>query len=130
MATVVSPALAALLPPGVAAAVVRYEAATARYDELVARPVEDLSDAELDAIRAAEWAMDEAFNVLADAGQFRLTKPAEIAARYRVASRHCRRLATSGRLDFDELLCVQDEMAMCRCQLAGIGRLDLIEVAA
>jgi hypothetical protein len=45
-------------------------------------------------------------------------------ARYEAASRHCRRSAASG--DFDGCLAAQDEMRMCRCQLAAAGRLDLI----
>jgi hypothetical protein len=44
--------------------------------------------------------------------------------RYREASLRCRALAQAA--DFDGYLIVQDELAMCRCQLAAAGRLDLI----
>jgi hypothetical protein len=44
--------------------------------------------------------------------------------RYEAASEHCRALAEAG--DYDGCLAAQDEMAMCRCQLAAAGRLDLI----
>lgn len=50
------------------------------------------------------------------------------AARYLDAAEHCRALAASA--DFDGCLAAQDEMAMCRCQLARAGRLDLIGVAS
>lgn len=46
------------------------------------------------------------------------------AVRYLDAAEHCRALAASA--DFDGCLAAQDEMAMCRCQLAAAGRLDLI----
>lgn len=51
----------------------------------------------------------------------------DAAARYRTAAAHCRVLADAA--DFDGCLAAQDEMAMCRCQLAAAGRLDLIEAA-
>ena len=49
------------------------------------------------------------------------------AVRYRDAAELCSNLSLSG--DVDGCLAVQDEMAMCRCQLEQAGRLDLIEVA-
>jgi hypothetical protein len=58
---------------------------------------------------------------------YRTDVPVVALARYRAASEHCRALAESA--DFDGCLAAQDEMAMCRCQLAAAGRLDLIEVA-
>ena len=57
-----------------------------------------------------------------------LATPAEMAARYRSASEHCRRLAAAA--DFDGCLAAQDELAMCRCQLKAAGRLDLIGAAS
>ncbi|MFD5566621.1 hypothetical protein [Streptomyces cadmiisoli] len=50
--------------------------------------------------------------------------PELAAARYRSASAHCR--AASAVSDIDSCLALQDEMAMCHCQLAAAGRLDLI----
>jgi hypothetical protein len=46
------------------------------------------------------------------------------AVRYRDAAEHCQ--AASAAADFDGCLEAQDEMAMCLCQLADAGRLDLI----
>lgn len=48
--------------------------------------------------------------------------------RYRWAHVRCRHLSAKATTseDFGRLLRVQDEMAMCRCQLAAAGRLDLI----
>jgi hypothetical protein len=109
-------------------AVVRYEVAAARYDELEARPATSLSPAEFDAIGDAQQVIAESFGILAEAGRLDLIAPAETAARYRLAASHCRQLAESA--DYDGCLQAQDEMAMCRCQLAQAGRLDLIEVAA
>lgn len=59
---------------------------------------------------------------------FRTDIPVVAVARYQSASEHCRALAESA--DFDGCLAAQDEMAMCRCQLAAAGRLDLIGVAS
>ena len=59
---------------------------------------------------------------------YRTDIPVVAVARYEAASRHCRTLAESA--DFDGCLAAQDEMAMCRCQLANAGRLDLIEAAS
>jgi hypothetical protein len=50
------------------------------------------------------------------------------AVRYRDAAEHCQALAALS--DFDGCLAAQDEMRMCRCQLAAAGRLDLIGVAS
>lgn len=50
--------------------------------------------------------------------------PAEAASRYQRAAAHYRDLATHG--DYEGCEYVRDEMAMCRCQLAAAGRLDLI----
>jgi hypothetical protein len=58
---------------------------------------------------------------------YRTDLPVVAVARYEAASRHCRALAEAA--DFDGCLAAQDEMRMCRCQLADAGRLDLIEVA-
>jgi len=55
------------------------------------------------------------------------TTPLEAASRYQAAVVHYRALAANG--DYDGCLPVQDEMAMCRCQLQAAGRLDLIEAA-
>ncbi len=117
----------AFLPPHVADAASRYEIATARFDELQARPASELSPAEVDAYYAAQLTLSEAFCTLAEAKRLDLIEPAETAARYRWASVHCRRLVESE--DFEGCAEAQDEMAMCRCQLANVGRLDLIGVA-
>lgn len=117
----------AFLPLPLVRAVTRYEVATARYDELGARPASQLSPAEVDAFYAARDTLSEAFCTLAEAKRLDLIEPAETAARYRWASMHCRQLAEVA--DFDGCLAAQDEMRMCRCQLAAAGRLDLIGVA-
>ncbi|MFD1309833.1 hypothetical protein [Streptomyces kaempferi] len=49
------------------------------------------------------------------------------ATRYRAATARCRALAAAG--DYEGCEYVRDEMAMCRCQLADAGRLDLIGAA-
>ncbi|MGW4825460.1 hypothetical protein ACWEP4_42955 [Streptomyces sp. NPDC004227] len=61
-----------------------------------------------------------------------VTSAAEAASRYKTASADCRRRSATASTasDFDRLLCAQDEMAMCRCQLVKAGRLDLIEAAS
>lgn len=115
------------VPLDIVRAVAHYEAATARYDELVARPASGLSPAEVDALGFAQQTVAEALAILADHGRLDLIAPAEAAARYRQAASHCRRLVATA--DFDACADVQDEMAMCRCQLAKAGRLDLIEAA-
>jgi hypothetical protein len=114
----------AFLPLDIVRAVTRYEAAAFRYDELVARSASTLSPAEFDAIGQAQQAMADAFGALAEAGQTRLLAPLEVATRYRYASELCSSLSKAG--DVDGCLNLQDEMAMCRCQLAKAGRLDLI----
>lgn len=117
---------AALLPMPleIVRAVTRYEVAAFRYDELTARPASELAPVEVDAIRDAQQTMADTFGLLAKAGRTDLLAPLEVATRYRYASAHCRSLAKSA--DFDGCLAAQDEMAMCRCQLAAVGRLDLI----
>lgn len=126
----------ALLPLPLVQAVTRYETATARYDELVARPASTLSPAEFDAVGDAQQTLTDAFGVLAGAGRLDLIAPAEAAARYRQAAAHCRRLsmACTTRLDkggeFSDLVNslsdARDEMGHCVCQLEQAGRLDLI----
>jgi hypothetical protein len=116
------------VPLAVVRAVARYEVAAARYDELIAKPVGDLKPAEVDAIGDAQQVIAESFGVLAEASRLDLIAPAEAAARYRLAVSHYRQLVTAA--DYDGCLDAQDEMAMCRCQLAQVGRLDLIGVAA
>ena len=57
--------------------------------------------------------------------------PEAASARYQEASEHCRKLVTDpAGCDLKLWLEVQDEMAMCKCQLAKAGRLDLIGGAA
>lgn len=58
---------------------------------------------------------------------YRTDLPVVAVARYEAASRLCQALAAVA--DFDGCLAAQDEMRMCRCQLADAGRLDLIGVA-
>ena len=114
-----------------ARAATRYEVATARYDELIARPASSLSPREVDAVGEAQQAIAESLGTLADAGRLDLIAPAETAARYRQASAHCRELVSNPQgVDFKLWLCTQDEMAMCLCQLEKVGRLDLIEAAS
>lgn len=55
---------------------------------------------------------------------YRTDVPVVALARYQSASKQCRELAAAG--NYAACLTVQDEMAMCRCQLAKAGRLDLI----
>lgn len=117
----------ALAAPEIVRAVTRYEVATARYDELIAKPASALKPAEVDAFGDAQQVIAESLAVLAEASRLDLIAPAEAAARYRVAASHCRQLVEAA--DFDGCLEAQDEMAMCRCKLAAAGRLDLIEVA-
>ena len=109
-------------------AVARYETAALRYDELVARPASQLAPAEVDAIRDAQDTMTDTFGILAAAGQTSLLRPLETATRYRWASIHCSEMSATG--DVEGCLHAQDEMAMCRCQLADAGRLDLIGAGA
>jgi hypothetical protein len=54
--------------------------------------------------------------------------PAETASRYQRAAAHYRDLAECG--DYEGCEYVRDEMAMCLCQLAAAGRLDLIGAGA
>lgn len=124
--SVISPT--APLPPHVLRAVSRYEIASARFDELDARPASQLSPAEVDAYFEAQQTVADALGVLAEAKRLDLIEPAETAARYRWASVHCRRLAASA--DFEGRAEAQDEMRMCRCQLQSAGRLDLIGATA
>jgi hypothetical protein len=44
---------------------------------------------------------------------------ADTLTRFEAASAHYRRVATAPAVDFDSLLCAQDEVTMCRCQLAA-----------
>ena len=130
----------AFLPLDLLRAVTRYETATARYDELIARPASTLSPREFDAVGEAQQAIAESLGVLADAGRLDLIAPAETAARYRQASAHCRELskACSTKLEYGgefsdlyyALADARNEMGHCRCQLERAGRLDLIEVAS
>ena len=130
----------AFLPLALVRAVTRYEVATARYDELIARPVSSLSPAEFNAVGEAQQTIAESLGILADAGRLDLIAPAETAARYRQASAHCRDLskACSKKLEYggefsdvlDALADARDEMGHCLCQLEQAGRLDLIEAAS
>lgn len=117
----------AFLPLHIVRAVTRYETAALRYDELIARPASTLSPAEFDSIGAAQQTMANEFGVLAEAGRTDLLAPLETATRYRFAAAHYQELAASG--DYEGCEYVRDEMAMCRCQLAKAGRLDLIGCA-
>jgi hypothetical protein len=58
----------------VARAVTRFEIASARYDELIARPASILSPAEFDAVGEAQQTIAEAFAVLADHGRADLVR--------------------------------------------------------
>ena len=126
----------AFLPPAVVRAVTRYEIATARFDELAAKPASELKPAEVDAFRAAQQTIADAFGVLAEAKRLDLIGPAETATRYRQAVMHCRSLsmACTAKLDdgdefsqlFDALRDARDEIGHCLCQLRDAGRLDLV----
>jgi hypothetical protein len=52
---------------------------------------------------------------------------ADLLTRHRWASARCSRLSAAA--DYDGCLRLQDEMAMCRCQLAAAGMLHLVEVS-
>jgi len=56
---------------------------------------------------------------------------ADLLARHEWVSARCRRLSAAAKSgdDFKDLLAVQDELSMCRCQLAAAG-LDLIGAAS
>lgn len=120
-----SPAHTTPLPPAVTAAVTQYETATLRHDNLAAKP-QPLTAADLEAFLNAQGALHDAVAVLADHRRLDLTNPAETASRYRQAAAHCRRYSANA--DYDACADTQDEMAMCLCQLAAAGRLDLIGV--
>ncbi|MGW5426854.1 hypothetical protein ACWET9_06455 [Streptomyces sp. NPDC004059] len=62
----------ALAAPEIVRAVTRYEVATARYDELIAKPASDLKPVEVDAIGDAQQVIAESFGVLAEAGMHHL----------------------------------------------------------
>ncbi len=62
------------LPLDVVRAVTRYEIASARYDELIARPASSLSPAEFDAIGQAQQTIAESFAVLAGHGRTDLVR--------------------------------------------------------
>lgn len=112
------------MPLAVVRAVARYEAATARRDELAEKSVSQWTAAEFDSFTAVHDAIVESVLALGEAGRLDLIAPAEAASRYRYASRHCRKLAKCA--DFDGWLAAQDEMQMCLCQLEQAGRLDLV----
>lgn len=124
------------VPLDVVRAVARYEVATARFDELMARPASELSPAEVDAFGEAQQTIVDALGVLAEARRLDLIEPAETATRYRQASAHCRELskACSDKLAFggefsdvyNALADARNEMGHCRCQLEKAGRVDLI----
>jgi hypothetical protein len=112
------------LPLPIVRAVTRYEVATARFDELIARPASELKPAEVDAFGEAQQAIADAMAVLAEAGRLDLIAPAETATRYRQASAHYRDLAACG--DYEGCEYVRDEMRDCLCRLEAAGRLDLV----
>jgi hypothetical protein len=62
---------------------------------------------------------------------YRTDLPVVTVALLSNAMAECRRLSATATTaaDYDRLLCLQDEMAMCRCQLAAAGQLHLIEAA-
>ena len=59
---------------------------------------------------------------------YRTDVPVVAVARYQSAAAHCQHLAAQG--DYEGCAEAEDEMAMCRCQLATAGRLDLIGASA
>lgn len=63
---------------------------------------------------------------------YRADVPVAAVALLGAAATSCRRLSATAVSadDFDQLLCVQDELSMCRNLLAASGRLDLIEEVA
>ncbi|MFD6553741.1 hypothetical protein [Streptomyces sp. NPDC058398] len=122
-----TPPLLAPLPADIADVVSRYVSAAVRYDELSARPAPSLSPSEAAELRAAQPVIGEMFEALSAPGRRGLVVAAEVAVRYRAAAARYRRLAANG--DYDDCLPVQDEMTMCRCQLAKAGLLYLIERA-
>ncbi|MCM8552277.1 hypothetical protein [Streptomyces sp. STCH 565 A] len=119
----------------VARAVTRYEVATARYDELSARPVSTLSPAEATAFGDAQKTIDEALAELGKAGRLDLVGPARTASRYRKAAARVVELSTLALrdrmtgLDADDLVHAEDLMAAEKATLTAAGRLDLIEAS-
>lgn len=116
----------------VARAVTRYEVATARYDELAARPVSTLSPAEVTAFGDARQTIVEALGELGKAGRLDLIGPAQAASRYRQAAARAVELSTLALLDrmtgldADDLAHAEDLMAAEKATLTAAGRLDLI----
>ncbi|UPZ27682.1 hypothetical protein MUK60_07520 [Streptomyces sp. LRE541] len=117
-------------PAEIVAAVSRFEAAAARFDELVAKPFDSMTAAEVEAYTDSQQVMADAFAVLAEAGRTDLLAPLQTADRYRLTDEHRREMATHADTlcgsDFDRMLCDIDEMGHCRTVLAKAGRLDLI----
>lgn len=74
--TVINGTQVTVISLAVAEALTRYEVASARYDQLIARPVFDLSPAEFDAMGDALQTMAESLRVLADAGMQHLIEVA------------------------------------------------------
>lgn len=74
--TVINGTTVTAISLAVAEALTRYEVATARYDQLIARPVFDLSPAEFDAMGDALQTMAKSLEVLADAGMQHLIEVA------------------------------------------------------
>jgi hypothetical protein len=118
----------AFLPLHVVRAVIRHEKASARRDELAAKPASQWTPAEFDSFKAAHDAVVESVLALGAADRLDLIAPAVTATRYRDASARCASASHAGNIN--GCLAAQDEMRMCRCQLEKAGRLDLIGVAA
>ncbi|CAM5602585.1 hypothetical protein [Streptomyces coeruleorubidus] len=118
----------AFLPVSLVRAVTRYEIAVEYRDRLSERRATTWTAAEFGSFFDCGPIFEESLRALEAAGRLDLIAPARIASRYRRAASTCRSLAASA--DFDGCLAAQDEMAMCRCQLADAGRLDLIEAAS
>ncbi|WP_020135084.1 hypothetical protein [Streptomyces sp. 351MFTsu5.1] len=115
------------LPLPIVRAVRRFEAASARRDELAGKPASQWSPAEFDSFKAAHDTVVESVLTLGAAGRLDLIAPFEAATRYRDASARCSAASQAGNIE--RCLSAQDEMRDCLCRLKAAGRLDLVEVA-
>jgi hypothetical protein len=100
-------------------------------------PTAPLSDAAVAAIRSLEARMaglrrGESTVINGVACTAVSLRDADLLERYgRVSACYRRKSATAvSEDDFDRLLAVQDELRLCRCQLADAGLLHLVEVTA
>jgi hypothetical protein len=122
----------AFLPLSLVRAVRRFEAASARRDELAAKRASQMSAAEFDSFKAAHDAVVESVLTLGAAGRLDLIAPAVAASDYRSAEARANELIRAAQsapmsdLHADDLAHYVDLMAGYRATLADAGRLDLV----